>query len=235
MAMRFNLRKRYIPLQVPPYKRRILATVTVLFFFILISIGSFYVVDIRIRPTLSHLAEAKARQIATRAINEAVRSNISPNIRYQNLIILNFDKEGKVAFMQPNTSEINRISAEAALAVQNRVKDLPQQVIKIPMGQILGLKMLSGMGPELPVRVQPIGIVTSYIEDSFDVAGINQIRHRIFVTVTATVKMVVPFVNRQVRISSKVPLVEAIVMGEVPNIYVGGSGGLIIPASEGKK
>lgn len=233
--MRFNLKKRYIPLQVPPYKRRILATVTVLFFFILVFIGSFYIVDFKIRPTLGHLAEAKARQIATRAINEAVRSNISPNIRYQNLIILNFDKEGKVAFMQPNTSEINRISAEATLAVQNRVKDLPQQVIKIPMGQILGLKMLSGMGPELSVKVQPIGIVTSYIEDSFDVAGINQIRHRIFVTVTATVKMVVPFVNRQVRISSKVPLVEAIVMGEVPNIYVGGGGGLILPANEGKK
>ncbi len=233
--MRFNLRKRYLPLQVPPYKRRVLATVTALVVFALIFLGSFYIVDFRIRPTLSQLAEAKARQIATRAINEAVRSHISPNIRYQNLIILNFDKEGKVSFMQPNTSEINRISAEAALAVQNRVKDLPQQVIKIPMGQILGLKMLSGLGPEIPVRVQPIGVVTSFIEDSFDVAGINQIRHRIFVTVTATIKMVVPFVNRQVRISSKVPLVEAVVMGEVPNIYVGSGGGLILPANEEKK
>lgn len=224
-----------MPLQVPPYKRRVLATVTALVVFALIFLGSFYIVDFRIRPTLSQLAEAKARQIATRAINEAVRSHISPNIRYQNLIILNFDKEGKVSFMQPNTSEINRISAEAALAVQNRVKDLPQQVIKIPMGQILGLKMLSGLGPEIPVRVQPIGVVTSFIEDSFDVAGINQIRHRIFVTVTATIKMVVPFVNRQVRISSKVPLVEAVVMGEVPNIYVGSGGGLILPANEEKK
>ena len=233
--MRFNLRKRYLPLQVPPYKRRVLATVTALVVFALIFLGSFYIVDFRIRPTLSQLAEAKARQIATRAINEAVRSHISPNIRYQNLIILNFDKEGKVSFMQPNTSEINRISAEAALAVQNRVKDLPKQVIKIPMGQILGLKMLSGLGPEIPVRVQPIGVVTSFIEDSFDVAGINQIRHRIFVTVTATIKMVVPFVNRQVRISSKVPLVEAVVMGEVPNIYVGSGGGLILPANEEKK
>ena len=95
--------------------------------------------------------------------------------------------------------------------------------------------MLSGLGPEIPVRVQPIGVVTSFIEDSFDVAGINQIRHRIFVTVTATIKMVVPFVNRQVRISSKVPLVEAVVMGEVPNIYVGSGGGLILPANEEKK
>jgi sporulation protein YunB len=192
-------------------------------------------VDYRIRPTLTNLAEAKAKQIATRAINEAIRSNISPNIRYQSLITLNFDKEGKVAFMQPNTSEINRISSEATLAVQNRLKDLPRQTIKIPVGQILGLRILAGYGPDLPVAVLPIGVVSSSIEDSFDVAGINQIRHRIFVVVNATVKMVIPFVNQQVRISSKVPLVEAIVMGGVPNIYVGGNGGVILPGNTEKK
>lgn len=233
--MRYNLKKRYLPLQVPPYRRRIVTSLYILLIAFILFFLSFYLVDFRIRPTLANLAEAKAKQIATRAINEAVRSNISPSIRYQSLISLNFDKEGKVSFMQPNTSEINRISAEATLAVQNRLKDLPRQTIKVPIGQILGLKMFAGYGPDLPVVVLPIGIVSSSIEDSFDVAGINQVRHRIFVAVNATVKMVIPFVNQQVRISSKVPLVEAIVMGEVPNIYVGGGGsGIILPNDEKK-
>lgn len=226
--MRYNLKKRYLPIQVPPYKKRLLSTLYLLGIFLLISILSFYIVDLRIRPTLTKLAEAKARQIATRAINEAIRSNISPNIQYQNLIFLNFDKDGKVAFLQPNTGEINRISSEATLAVQNRLKDLPKQTVTIPVGQIMGIKMIANLGPELAIKVLPIGIVESSIEDRFDVAGINQIRHQIFVKVIAKIRMVIPFVHHQISITSKVPLVEAIVMGEVPNIYVG-SGGLILP------
>lgn len=235
MIMRFNLKKRYLPIQVPPYRRRIVTTIYILLIIFILFFLSFYLVDFRIRPTLINLAEAKAKQMATRAINEAVRSNISPNIRYQSLINLNFDKEGKVAFMQPNTSEINRISSEATLAVQNRLKDLPRQTIKVPVGQIIGLKMFAGYGPDLPVAVMPVGIVSSSIEDSFDVAGINQIRHRIFVVVNATIRMTIPFVNQQVRISSRIPLVEAIVMGGVPNIYVGGNGGVILPGATDKK
>lgn len=235
--MRFTLKKRYLPIQVPPYKKRFLTTIIMLGIFILTSILSFYIVDIRIRPTLTHLAEAKARQIATRAINEAIRTNISPNIQYQNLVVLNFDKEGKVAFLQPNTGEINRISSEATLAVQNRLKDLPKQMIKIPTGQIFGIRMFAGFGPNIPVKVLPVGLVESNIEDNFDVAGINQIRHQIFVKINVRIRMVIPLVNEQINVSSKVPLVEAVVMGEVPNIYVGNGNhnGLIIPSGTEKK
>lgn len=229
VVMRFRLRKSYLPLPIPPYKRRFTATLLVLALFCIFSSVSFYMVDFRIRPTLAGLAEAKAKQIATLAVNEAIRVNISPNIRYQNLITLNFDKEGKVSFMQPNTGEINRIASESTIVVQNRLKDLPPETVKIPIGQIIGLQILAGIGPLLPVEIFPVGVVTSSVDDSFDVAGINQIRHRIFVTINATVKIVVPLINREVKIAARVPLVETVIMGDVPGIYVSGGGGVILP------
>jgi len=231
--MRFRLNKRICLLKVSPRHRRFFSGSLYLLVSLGFLISSFYLVDFKIRPTLRYLSEAKAKQVATRAINEAINLNISPNIKYQNIINVTFDKEGKVAFMQPNTGAINRISAQATLAVQNRIKNLSRQVIKIPLGQIFGLKMLSGFGPDLPVRVYSIGIVESAINDSFDVAGINQIRHRIYIKVKAIVKMVVPLVHQEVQVSTSILLTEAIVMGQVPNIYVN-SGGLIIPGDSQK-
>jgi sporulation protein YunB len=233
--MRFNLRKRIVPFQIPPYRRRNISSLVVVGIFLAGLILSFYFIDFRIRPTLIQLAEAKARQIATQAINQAIRSNISPDIHYQNLMKLQLKEDGKIALIQPNTGEINRISAEATLAVQNQLKDLPKVTIKVPIGQVLGSRILAGFGPDIPLQVLPIGVVESTINDRFDTAGINQTRHRIFITIKAVVKMVVPLVNQEIQVSTDIPLMETVIVGDVPNVYLGQGSGIILPGITGGK
>ena len=131
--------------------------------------------------------------------------------------------------MQPNNAEINRIAVTATLAIQKRLQDLAPVTVKVPLGQVFGSRILAGYGPNLPVRVIPIGLVESVINDVFDQAGINQTRHRIFIRVKAVVKMIVPLVNEEIRINTDIPLTEAVIVGEVPNVYVG-SGGVILPS-----
>ena len=226
--MRFNLRKRIIHWKVPPYKRRLLSSLMTIGMISLILIGLFYVIDCRVRPVLLHLALVKAKQIATQGINQAIRSNISPDIQYENLIHLVFNQEGKIILVQPNTGEINRIASTATLAVQKKLLNLPKVNIQIPVGQIIGSRIIAGIGPQIPVKVLPVGYVESMISDRFESAGINQVRHRIYVTVKATVKMVIPLISEEVKVSNDIPLVEAIIVGDVPNYY-GGNGGVIVP------
>jgi sporulation protein YunB len=232
--MLYHLNKRFIFFQVPPYRKRWLQSMTVMGILCLVLVFCFYIVDFRIRPTLRALAEAKARVIATQAINEAIKSNICPDIQYQNLIKIQLNNEGKVSLIQPNTGEINRISSEATLAVQKRLQDLPKAIIKIPIGQVMGSKIMAGFGPDIPVKIVPIGFVESTINDRFDLAGINQVRHRIYVTIKAIVKMVVPLINQEVQVSTDIPLVEAVIMGDVPNVYVGNGAGVILPGTATK-
>jgi sporulation protein YunB len=231
--MRFKLRKRILLLKVSTSNRKRISSGVILVLLGLIFISGFYLLDFKIRPTLKYLAEAKAKQVATQVVNEAIKLRIAPDIKYENMINVNFDKEGKVAFMQPNTGEINRISAKATFAVQNKIKHLPPQTIQLPLGQVFGLKILAGFGPDLPVKLESIGIVESSINDSFDVAGINQIRHRINININTIIKIVVPLVYQQVRVDTSILLTEAIIMGQVPHIYVN-SGGLIIPGNSQK-
>ena len=233
--MRFPLNKRFVFLKIPPYRRRRFNTFTFLGVFLLLVVLCYYIVDFRIRPTLHHLAETEAQVIATRAINEAIRSNICPDISYENLIKTQLGTDGKVTMIQPNTGEINRISSEATLAVQKRLQGLPKLTVKIPVSQVIGSKIMAGFGPDILVKVSPIGFVESSMNDSFDQAGINQVRHRIYLTVKAIVKMVVPLGDQEVQVSTDVPLTEAIIVGEVPNVYVGNGTGVILPGTPLKK
>jgi sporulation protein YunB len=233
--MRFHLNKRFIFLKIPPYQRRRFNSITFLGIFFLMLVLSFYIIDFRIRPTLQRLAETEARVIATRAINEAIRSNICPDVSYQNLIKTQLSPEGRVTMIQPNTGEINRISSEAILAVQKRLQDLPKLTIKIPVGQVIGSKIMAGYGPDIAVKVLPIGFVESSMNDTFDQAGINQVRHRIYLTVKAMVKMVVPLGSQEVKVSTDIPLTEAVIVGEVPDVYVGNGAGVILPGTLPKK
>lgn len=214
--------------KVPPYKRRYIQPSIITGLLVLLMALFFYIVDFRIRPTLVHLAQVKARQIASQTINEAIRSEISPGIHYQNLIGITFNPAGQIILIQPNTGEINRIASEATLAVQKKLLNLSRVKIRIPAGQILGSRIMAGFGPHIPVRLLPDGFVESTIGDSFEAAGINQVRHRIFVTVKAIIKFVIPLIGEEVEVSTVIPLVEAIIVGEVPDMFAG-NGGVIVP------
>jgi sporulation protein YunB len=232
--MRFKLRKRILLLKVSPTNQKRLSGGVIVVLLGLLLLGGFYFIDLKIRPALKYLAAAKAKQVVTQAINEAIiYVKTAPDIKYENIINVSFDKDGKVAFMQPNTGEINRISAKVTFAVQNKIKQLPPQTIRLPLGQVFGLKTLMWYGPNLPVKLDLIGIVESAIIDSFDVAGINQIRHRININVQTVIKLAVPLVYHEIKVNNSVLLTEAIVMGQVPHIYVN-SGGLIIPPDSQK-
>lgn len=217
--------------KVPPYKRRFVSSIITIGIFGLLMVLIFYFVDFRVRPTLIQLALVKARQIASQSINEAVRSDISPNIQYQNLIKIVFNPEGKIILIQPNTGEINRISSETTLAVQKKLQKIPKTELKIPVGQIMGSRIIAGFGPQIPVKVLPVGFVGSEINDHFEAAGINQVRHRIYLTVKATIKMIIPLISEEAEVSTDIPLVEAIIVGDVPNVFVG-SGGVILPGQK---
>lgn len=218
----------------PPYRKKLLTSLGALFWIGLGLIICFYFVDFRIRPTLKQLAGIKAKQMAIHAINQAVRQDIAGKIKYRDLIHLQFNESGRISFIQPDTGEINQICSEATLAVQNTLDGLKPQIIKVPLGQLMGTRILAGVGPDLPVRVVPIGLVESTINDHFDQAGINQTRHRIYLTVKTVIKMVVPLVNQEIGVKTDILLTEAIIVGDVPQVFGAGGSGVILPEGAGK-
>lgn len=180
----------------------------------------FLTVEKRLRPTLQEIATAKARLIATDAINSVVYRRIASTVRWEDLYGFRTDAAGRVVMVQPNTAEIDRLTADTTVAIQDALKRVEDQRIRIPLGQALGSQLLANVGPRIAVSVVPIGTVRSSVRSNFEQAGINQVRHRVYLDVVATVRIVVPLVSNDVQVETQVPLIEAVIMGEVPEVYV---------------
>lgn len=175
-------------------------------------------------PVFFELAEVEAVRIANQAINEAVDNEIE-NVHYEDLITYKLDKNGNIVLMQPNTREINRFSSRLSLSIQRKLEKLEDVEVVIPVFRIIGLDLFAALGPNFKAKVLPAGFVhPPAIRDSFEAAGINQIRHKIYLHVNINIKLIVPFVQKTTQVEADLPLIEVTIMGEVPQVYVGLNG-----------
>ena len=182
-----------------------------------------------VAPALHEIARARAIQIATQSINKAVREEVVPQIRYEDLITVKVDNRGRVVLMQPNTGDINRLASEATIAVQKELEKVSRARIHIPLGQLLGSQVMAGRGPDIPIEIIPAGAVESRVFDRFEQAGINQTRHKIYLEIKTRVRIVIPLTFANAEVRTEVPLAEAVIMGEVPQVYFGGPPVLNLP------
>ncbi len=178
------------------------------------------ILELSFRPTITEVAEVKARLLATEAINKAIYDQVVSAVHYQDLIIIHKNNNNEITMMQANTLAIRKIQAETTLAIQNILEELSAEGFKIPMGQILGSRLLAAYGPKINVRLIPAGTVKVDILNSFDEAGINQIRHLIYLDVESNVKIVVPLFDSTAKVSTRVPIAETIIVGPVPDTFV---------------
>lgn len=194
-------------------------TALVAFLVMLLLLCSFLIIDHNLRPTILAISEAKARLMSTKAINDAIHNKVVDDVKYQDLIYVRTDNNGRIVLMQPNTIKINQIASETTLEVQKSLETLKDGYFKIPLGQVLGSQLVANHGPRIKVDIVPLGTVQTEVVDEFQEAGINQTRHLLYLHVKSTIKIVVPLVSSDVKVSTMIPIAETIIVGEVPKTY----------------
>lgn len=216
-------------------RRKIINREAIVFFFIAVFffavIRLFLYFDRNLRPTILSIASARADVIATEAINNAVTEKVARGILYQDLIMLEKNNDGKIIMAQVNIMEVNRLIAETTMRVQEALVALKGEKIYIPLGQALGSYLLANMGPRIPIALIPVGYVNTTLDDKFEEAGINQVRHKIYLEIYTEVQIVIPFVSKATKVTSAVPIVDAIYPGEVPDTVINLQfpGGQVLP------
>lgn len=197
-------------------KRGYFSFYIILFFIFIAVLIILSFIEHQIAPTVQTIAEARARMIATEAINNAIKEKIAKNIQYKDLITIHKDVNGQITLIQINTVEINRIETETSLEAVKKLKQISMETIKIPLGLVTGSKILANIGPNINIMLQPVGTAEVDTTEAFEEAGINQTRHKIILSITAKVKVVQPFFSSQVEVNTNVPIAETIIVGTVP-------------------
>ncbi|ABO50176.1 conserved hypothetical protein [Desulforamulus reducens MI-1] len=208
-------------------KRQVSGKLLIIFFIVGL-VGTVVFIDRLLQPTLFTIARVKAIHMATEIVNKIVMENLArQQLKYQDFIQLHKDEEGKIVFVQADTMKINKVSNQITLEIQESFKQMDNQSISIPVGQLLGIHLLAALGPELNVRMIPLGIIRVDVIDKFEGAGINQTRHLIWLDFQSEFQIAIPLYKEVFKVATKVPLAQNIIVGDVPPALVTLQGGIL--------
>lgn len=215
-------------------------------FFIAFTVQGLFLINKGIEPTLLSIAEARTRQIASEAINDALSKKIVDNMELKDLITIHEDTKGEAVGYSFNPQIYNRVVADTNIRVEQyleyieagdleklepfkndihvdykRTKEQKGIVYFIPLGMATDNALLANLGPRVPVRFEILGNVISDIETKIKETGINNTYLEIYINVRVATDVIVPFSDKGTEISHSIKIGDLFLQGKVPQYYNG--------------
>ena len=209
------MRRRY-RLPMPPGQKAKLIC-----FFLSVALLSLTIVGTNhLRSLLGNLAVTRVSNMVGRVVLEAVSDAVnSGEIQYNDLISLEKDADGGIAALQSNMAEFNRLQSAITKDILDRLGQVSEMDLTIPLGTLTGSALLVGRGPSLSVRMQSLGSCSAHFENQFDQAGINQTTHRILLCVDVSMSILLPGFRTSTQVSNAFSVAETVIVGDVPGSY----------------
>ena len=171
-----------------------------------------------ITPPFEKISIEETKKIGTTILNE-VSTQVLKNIDYDDLVIVSKDANDKITMVKSNVILINLLASDIAYKVQEKLSTLEKEEIGIPMGVLTGMKIFSASGPDIKIRVMPIGSVITNFRSEFVNSGINQTIHRLYLDVECEVSILTAYGSTETKILNQVLFAENIIIGEIPDSY----------------
>ncbi len=187
---------------------------------IVILLTSIVFADLRVKKSLLTLASAEAQAAGTETINRIINDKVVSGLAYDEIVAVHKDGQGKIVLLQPNTIMLNQVMSRTVYELSEYMGQMKDETIEIPLGELSGIDLLAAHGPRMKVNVIPAGQVHVNVLNDFQQAGINQTRHLIYFEVRSNIKVAVPLMEKEVEVLAVIPMVENIIVGDVPETYV---------------
>lgn len=209
--MKIYLAKKFISLK---------KVVHILFWIVLILLifGAFLSLLARFKPVFEEKAAVLAKVRATEIINSAI-IDVFSGIESEEYVNIIKKETGEITSISADSVKMNKLKADITESVLNKADSENDFYVHIPLGSLTKYPVLQGMGYRIPVRVSLDGVTRTDFEEEFIHSGINQVKNRIYIVVSASISIVSSFMTISEVVSTQVPVSETIIVGEVPDYY----------------
>ncbi len=182
----------------------------------------FLLLDARIRPLVKNTAIVQAQSYAALAAGERIPQILQQTgSDYDSLVNIQRDAHGNIVSIETDAIQLSLLKSQINSAVAAKLSGLSSKQLGIPIGSLTGLALLNGRGPKLNVILSITGSAQTQLVSSFDSAGVNQTRHRIFLKTTVTMLIVFPTSTQTAAYTYEMLAAETVIVGTVPTMYAG--------------
>lgn len=176
--------------------------------------------DTTLRPQLVALSEAQVRnhliQVANRSVSQTL---VDQELSYGEMVSLK--TAGALSTITTDTAALNQLRVSVLDDIVAQIGLIDNDSMGVPIGALTGIDLLSALGPKLPVQVVSVASVDGQYRNDFVSAGINQTLHRIMLDITLNAKLLLPGGVVEVAVTTPICIAETIIVGQVPQTYVG--------------
>jgi len=143
-----------------------------------------------VNPIIISLSEVNVQNLALNAVNSAISEVLNGSSMYNELVEVVHDNEGNVQSILTNSVAINKLSHRLLESGQSKLEIIGKTGIPIALGNFTGIPLLAGRGPDINIKVLPVGSMNAEFISKFKSAGINQTNHQIVVRLTSVVSLI---------------------------------------------
>lgn len=148
-------------------------------------------------------------------------NTIDINTKYVNQILSNINKDIEKNLRLIEAGKINNLKKYFSSLSDIDYEELKGGVIYyISSGNISGNILTNNIGPKIPIKFAMAGHVTSKIDSNIREYGINNALLEINVNVSVNMNVNIPFVTKEVKVETSMPLIIKVVEGEIPDYYL---------------
>lgn len=176
---------------------------------------SIYLFEQRILPSLLDVSHLRSKSIANQVLDSSLQELID-NKNIDNDYFISY-RDSQIII---NSQNINSFCSSLSLILTDKIDNLSQEIIEIPIGSASQLNFFEESGFSVPFRLFPIGVATSDYETEFTSTGINQTNYKIWIYVDIEIQIANPFLTEAVTLSKKIMLVDTVIRGDVPEQYM---------------
>lgn len=154
-------------------------------------------------------------------INDAIAQQIAGGkVEYDRIVYFEKDLEGRITALKTNIGEVNLLKTDTLNIINEQILATEHSHMGIPLGSLFLPELLSGKGPEVPVKILSIRNSDATFESSFSHAGINQTMHQLRMCVIVDVSVLVLGKTITFPVSSDMVIAETIIVGTVPDTFL---------------
>ncbi len=186
-----------------------------------ILLALFLRMDRMIRPELCAVCESETKRFTAGLMADSISEVLQQEqFQYSDFVTMTYDTSGNVTAVETKTDQINRLQAAIYQEVQEELEQCRDASLCVSLGTASGVWLFAGHGPQLSVRLLPVGHASVKLISALESAGVNQTCHTIRVEITAEVQAAIPFSKVTATAAYDCLLSETVIVGNVPDSYL---------------
>lgn len=198
--------------------KKIICLVLLLSGFLMIVLS--YAFLVHLRPRIITISQAYAENEVSMIIDREIQNMMLEELfSYDKLTIISRDENGRVTSISTNSVVVNNFANDLDIRIGNYIDEFDVIENKVYLSGLLGIDVLAGLGPKVPIRFQPVSVTHADVWHTFEEAGINQTLHTIMMEVSINIEILLPFAHSSMKVESQLPIAQTLIVGQVPNAY----------------